>query len=293
MVYGLLITAVMMWSFVGVLVKYASLMVDSTMITVCRFLFGVIFLGALIKFNKQEFNFDWKNKWVWIGAIGKCVNYIFENIAVAIGFSYGIIINLPIQTAFLAIVSVGYFGEEINMRKIISILLCIGGVVLVSGKGSFLAMITADTTTILFVIAAIGAGIHIVSQKKLVGRMDSANMNFSTFLLCTMITSIPLPYTFHTTGEFSWLAVFSLLALGLITGISFYITSKVMEQLPLLTITIITNFSVIFSLLWSWLFFNEPIDEYVIFGAVTFIIGIVLLSIPEKERLKASSSESL
>jgi len=285
MAYVLLITAVMMWSFVGVLVKYASMMVDSSMITVCRFLFGVIFLGALIKFNKQEFAFNWRNKWIWIGALGKCVNYIFENIAVSIGFSYGIIINMPIQTAFLAVVSVFYFGERINFRKIISILLCIAGVVLVSGKGSFLAMITSNITTLLFAIAAIGAGIHIVSQKKLIGRMDSANMNFSTFLLCTIITGIPLPYTFHTTGEFSWIAVFSLIALGLITGISFYITSKVLGKLPLLTITIMTNFSVIFSLLWSWLFFNEPIDNYVIFGTVTFIVGIILLSIPEKRKI--------
>lgn len=290
MAYVMLITAVLMWSFVGVLVKYASMMVDSSMITVCRFLFGVIFLGALIKLNKQKFDFNWRNRWVWIGAIGKCVNYIFENIAVSIGFSYGIIINMPIQTAFLAIVSVCYLGEKINLRKIISILLCLAGVVFVSGKGSFLAMITSNITTILFAIAAIGAGIHIVSQKKLLGRMDSANMNFSTFLLCTIITGIPLPYTFHTTGEFSWIALFSLIALGLITGMSFYLTSKVLGKLPLLTITIMTNFSVIFSLLWSWLFFNERIDEYVIFGTVTFIVGIILLSIPEKS-IKQCNSE--
>ncbi|WP_094606027.1 hypothetical protein SPSIL_006930 [Sporomusa silvacetica DSM 10669] len=86
MAYVLLLTAAMMWSFVGVLVKYASMMVDSSTITVCRFLFGVVFLGLLIKINKQEFNLGWKNKWVWIGAIGKCVNYIFENIAISIGF---------------------------------------------------------------------------------------------------------------------------------------------------------------------------------------------------------------
>lgn len=292
MAYVLLITAAMMWSFVGVLVKYASMMVDSTTITVCRFLFGVIFLGLLIKCNKQKFDFNWKKKWVWIGAGGKCINYIFENIAIAIGFAYGNIINLPIQTAFLAIVSVCYFGEKINLLKIVSILLCIAGVILVSGKGSFFALISSDITTVLFAISAIGAGIHIISQKKLLGQMDSANMNFSTFLLCTVVTGTPLPYTFHTTGEFSWVALFSLVALGLITGISFYITSKVMEKLPLLTITIITNLSVIFSLLWAWIFFNEPIDGYVISGAITFIIGIVLLSIPEKEKLSVSSSES-
>ncbi|MBP2657145.1 MAG: hypothetical protein H6Q69_177, partial [Firmicutes bacterium] len=66
----------------------------------------------------------------------------------------------------------------------------------------------------------------------------------------------------------------------------------VLEKLPLLTIAITTNFSVVFSLLWAWIFFNEPIDEYVISGAITFIFGIVLLSIPEKENLSVSSSDN-
>ena len=292
MAYILLLAVVMMWSFVGVLVKYASMMVDSNTITVCRFLFGVIFLGLLIKINKQDFTGGWNNKWVWIGAIGKCINYIFENIAISIGFVYGNIINLPIQTVFLAVMSVFYFGEKINLRKIISILLCIAGVVLVSWKGSFSELIGSNITTVLFTISAIGAGVHIISQKKLIGRMDSANMNFSTFLLCTIITGAPVPYTFHTTGDFSIIAVFSLVALGLITGISFYMNSKVLERLPLLTIAIVTNFSVILSLLWAWIFFNEPITNYVISGAVTFIIGIVLLSLPAKENLSVTANEN-
>lgn len=292
MAYALLLIAVMMWSFVGVLVKYASMMVDSSTITFCRFIFGVIFLGILIKRNKQEFDLSWKKKWVWIGTIGKCINYIFENIAISIGFAYGNIINLPIQTVFLAAMSVFYFGEKINLRKIISILLCLVGVVLAGCKGSLSELIRSNITTILFTISAIGAGFHIMSQKKLIGQMDSANMNFSIFLLCTIITGIPVPYTFHTTGNVTIIALFSLVALGLITGISFYINSKALEKLPLLTIAILTNFSVIFSLLWAWIFFNEPIDEYIIAGALTFIIGIVLLSVPEKENLSVRSSEN-
>ncbi|WP_371373414.1 DMT family transporter [Sporomusa aerivorans] len=285
MAYILLLTAVVMWSFVGVLVKYASLMVDSNTITFCRFFFGVVFLGILIKTNQQDFKLGWHNKWVWIGAISKCINYIFENIAIAIGFAYGNIINLPIQTVFLAIMSVFYFGENITFRKIIAIALCIVGVILVSWKGSFAALISANLTTVLFIISGIGAGVHILSQKKLIGQMDSANMNFSTFLLCTVITGAPVTQTFHTNGEFSMTGLFSLVALGLITGISFYISSKVLAKLPLLTIAIVTNLSVIFSLLWSWVFFNEPITGYIISGAVTFIIGIVFLSMPAKERL--------
>lgn len=283
MAYVLLITAAMMWSFVGVLVKYASMMVDSSTITFCRFFFGVVFLGLLIKTKKLGCNLSWKNKWIWIGTIGKCINYIFENIAIAIGFAYGNIIGLPIQTVFLATVSVLCFGEKINLRKLVSILLCIIGVILVSWKGSIYELINSNITTVLFTISAIGAGLHVISQKKLVGRVDAANMNFSMFLLCTIITAAPMPYTFHVTGDISLIAWFALVALGLITGISFYLNSKVLEKLPLLVIAVVTNFSVIFSLLWAWLFFKEPINIYVISGAITFVLGIILLSVPERK----------
>lgn len=284
MTYVLLILVALMWSFVGVLVKAASLMVDSSMITFCRFFFGVLFLGLLLLYQKSPISLCWTNKWVWIGAIAKSINYISENIAVAIGFAYGGIVVLPVQAVFLALISAAYFQEEMYPRKLLAVLLCVIGVLIVSWKGAPISeLLGSAVTTSLFVIAGIGAGTHIACQKKLLPVMDSANMNFSIFLLSTLITAAPLPYTFHFTGNFSAIAVISLVALGFITGISFYINAKVLKKVPLLVSAIITNCSVLFSLLWAWLFFREPINEYVIAGAVIFILGIIILSIPRKE----------
>jgi drug/metabolite transporter (DMT)-like permease len=292
MPYILVLLIALMWSFVGVLVKYAAMMVDSGTITLCRFLFGVFFLALLLKAKQQKILFYWKNKWVWIAAIGKCVNYIFENIAISIGFAYGNVIVLPVQTMFLSFISILYFKEELYFRKISAVLLCVIGVMLVSWKGAPLSeLLSSGFITILFVISAIGAGIHIIGQKKLIDHMDSANMNFSIFLLSTFITAVPVPYTFHSTGSFSIVSAFSLIALGFITGISFYINAKVLKKIPLLVSAIISNCSVLFTLFWAWLFFREPINQYVILGAITFVLGIILLSIPRKTNLPANNVE--
>lgn len=283
MPYVLLVLVSLMWSFVGVLVKLASLSVDSSTITLCRFLFGVVFLGFLLKAQRQTIHLCLKNKWIWIAAFGKCINYIFENIAISIGFAYGNIIVPPIQAVTLAIISAHYFNEKMTKRKITSLILCVIGVLLVGWKGVPLSQIvSSNITTVLFVFSAIGTSIHIVGQKKLITSMDSANMNFSIFLICTVITAIPVPFTLPATANFSPSVIFSLVSLGIITGVSFYLNAIVLKKISLLITALISNCSVLFTLLWAWLFFQEPINEIVIAGAITFLLGIFMLHIPSR-----------
>lgn len=291
--YLLLMITAIMWSFVGVLVKFASTMVDSSTISLCRFLFGVIFLGILLIVKDKKIIFYWKYKWIWLGVIGKSISYISENLAISIGFAYGNVIVGPVQAVFLAFISVLYFKEEIYFRKIAAVILCILGVLFVNSKGEPISnfMGSGSLITGLFVITAIGAGIHTISQKKLIQQMDSANMNFSVFLLSTFITVIPVPYTFNYTGNFSYLAIFSLIALGFITGISFYINAKVLKRVPLLVATLLSNSSALFTLLWAWLIFDEPINIYIVTGALIFIAGIILLSIPRKDKISKSVTD--
>ncbi|MDP4090744.1 MAG: EamA family transporter, partial [Bacillota bacterium] len=101
----------------------------------------------------------------------------------------------------------------------------------------------------------------------------------------SVITAIPAPYTFKLTGHISFLAIFSLIALGFITGISFYINGIVLKRIPLLAAGLVSNSSVIFTLLWAWIFFREPINIHIILGSVTFVAGIILINIPRKIRV--------
>ncbi|WP_165452666.1 hypothetical protein [Paenibacillus thalictri] len=101
----LLLAATMSWSFVGILVKSASVMLDSSSIAFARFAFGVVALAALLLLLRQPLRVEYKNRWIWIGALGKSANYFFECIAIAIGFSYGNILVGPIQTVVLLLLN--------------------------------------------------------------------------------------------------------------------------------------------------------------------------------------------
>lgn len=279
--YIYIIIATLLWSFVGVMVKSASTMFSSSIITFGRFLFGFIFLGLFMKATGRKTFILWKDKWIWIGVFGKSLNYILENIAINIGYAYSNIIIWPVQSVFLLIVAFILFKEKITSIKVVASLFCLAGVFLVSWKGMSLTELFDGNllSSILLIFSAIGAGIHVTSLKALVNSADSGNINYSVFLLSSMITFIPVPFTFHTAESSNLLAILSLIGLGVVTGVSFYLNTEALKRISFLAAGIISNTSVLFTLLWSRLFLNESMNSYVISGVIILLIGMILISI--------------
>jgi drug/metabolite transporter (DMT)-like permease len=277
-----------MWSCVGVLVKFASQWVDSSIITFCRFFFGVLFLSAFILIKDKKLSVNFSYKWIWIGAIGKCMNYIFENLGVSMGYTYSQVLVYPASISFLVLITCFYFKEKISPRSWFAIGLCLLGMCFVSWNGKPLSFIlkTNGFISLIFIISAFGSSIHYLSQKILIENLESGKMNLSAFLIATVITAVPLPFKEGFTGSFSASAAVSLVALGAITGISFYIYANSLKTVPFLTAVIISNSGVLFSLIWAKLFFNDPIAFIAVIGTVIFFIGIVILNLPKGLSIK-------
>lgn len=282
--YVYLIIASLMWSFVGIMVKAASGMVSSSVITLFRFLFGAVFLAFFMLAKQKKPRVIWKDRWIWIGVFGKSCNYIFENIAITMGFASGNVVVWPVQAIFLAVVSVMLFGERINFRKALAVVFCILGVILISLRGEPFQGITGENLIplVLFVLAAIGAGIHVMSQKQLLRKMDSLSMNYSVFILASLITAVPVPFSFKVSTHPNLVAIVSLIGLGIVTGVSFYLYAEALKRIQLLVAVTISNSSVMFTLLWAWIFFKEEINLSMIAGAVIMLAGLILINIPNK-----------
>lgn len=289
----ILLIVSLMWSIVGTFIKVATSMVSSSLAAFLRFSIGVVFLAIFMLIKEKKITLNFRNKWIWIGAVGKCANYIFENIGISIGYSYGNILATPIQASIVAIVSSVYLKEKLNLRQWISVGLCIVGVFLVSWNGVPIKMIfTANGfTTLLFTLSALGIAAHFFSQKMLIETVSSSTMNISIFILCSAITALPLPFTSHMTGEVNAKGIIALLALGAITGTSFYLYANALKKIPLLIANIIGNSSILLNILWGWLFFKEPVTIYIILGALVFIGGIILLNLPKKIKFNKSIEE--
>lgn len=284
----MLLLATLAWSFVGILVTTASAMLDTTIITFSRFAIGIVFLGVFLLLKDGRIKLRGNLKWIWIGAIGKCCNYYFENIGIANGYAYGNILIPPIQTVVLLLVSTLILKDHVSKKGWIAAVLCIIGVLFISWNGQSLSLFLESDAqiTFLFAIAAVGAALHVLSQKMLIKHMDTGNMNFSVFLWCSLIMALPLPIQSQGfVGPSSGLAWLSVIILGLITGLSFYWFTEAVRRVPFPMIVIISNSSVLFTILWSYLFFREPITLYILSGAFAFIVGLVILNLPSRRPL--------
>nr|WP_275983963.1 DMT family transporter [Paenibacillus hamazuiensis] len=143
-------------------------------------------------------------------------------------------------------------------------------------------------TTVLFVLSAVGAAFHTLSQKKLAHHMDSGTMNFSIFFWCSLLMAIPVPIGFHWTGQPAFWPIAALLLLGLITGLSFYWFSQSLRTVPFTVAVIVSNSGVLFTILWAYLFFGDPITGYILFGTALLMGGLVLLNWPSRQKLRES-----
>ncbi len=289
----LLLLSTLMWSFVSIFVKAASFSLDSYTITFLRFFLGVIFLVLFILMSRRKIKITWKSKWIWYGALGKIMNYLFENYGVSVGFAYEQILISPFLTIFMLLFSIFYFKEKMTAFSWGSATLCLLGVLLISWNGLPINKLMEFDLflTFIFALSAFGASFHFVSQKILIDKMGAADMNLSIFLWCSILTTLPLPSQFQWSGEFSGISIFSLIVLGFITGTSFLIYAKALKKVSFLVAAILGNSSVLFTLLWSWLFYDEPITVFVIAGSILFLIGMVLLSLPGARSSKETQAK--
>jgi drug/metabolite transporter (DMT)-like permease len=283
--YLLVIICTLMWSFVGFFVKTASFTFDSSTITFARFFIGVIALIIFARITKQTIRWNFTSRLIWLGVIGKCVNYLCENAAIAIGFSYGNILVPPIQTITLIFISVLYFKQSLRSIEWVAVILCLTGVFLVQWNGVSLSEFFSNAILlILFVLSGIGASMHVLSQKLLVNKMDTGSMNASTFLLCSLVVFTPIPFQFEVQKTVPAMAVLSLIALGLITAFSFYLFAKALKLVPFTAAIILINSGILFTILWGKLFFNESVSLVVWVGAIFLLAGIVLTNWPAAKK---------
>ncbi|MBE6541112.1 MAG: DMT family transporter [Ruminococcaceae bacterium] len=284
--YIYVIITTIMFSLIGTCVTLAKTWVSSDVISFARFFFGVIFLLAFMLITKKKVSLRFTGSAIWLGVICKCVNYLTENYAISMGYSFGSIIGWPVQCVAILLFSIFFLKEKLTKTAVAGVILCVTGVIVISLNGQSVGQFfTGDglISLVLFVIAGTGAAGFTVAQKMLLDKMDSCNLNLSMFALCACITAAPLPITAEFTGEFSFSALFGLMMLGMVTCAAFLLSAEAMKTIPVFIVTVIQSMSVILTLIWAVLFFNEPVTAWIISGTLIFLCGMILVNKKKKK----------
>jgi drug/metabolite transporter (DMT)-like permease len=281
----IIILVSLLWSLVGIFVKIASLMVDSGTITFLRFFIGTVILGVIYRIHKGPLRILSRERWIWAGSIGKSASYLFENVGIVLGLSYGYIVGIPVSYILLLLAAVFVLKETVSRKHWAGASLALVGFVFMMLNGnSFTDMVTEHGfVNLLFVLSGIGVAVHFFSQKVLTQQTDSLTMNLSTFFWCSVITAIPLPGTFEF-KEFHMGALFSLIALGAITGLSFLWFSYALRTVPLFVANLVSNSTSVFIVIWGALFLGEVFSWQVIVGALLFTAGMIVANFPSRQK---------
>ena len=283
MKYILLFVPILMWSYVGILVKAAAFAFSPALISFFRFFFGVAFLGLYHAVTRKRPRLVFGDAWIWVAAAAKAINYVAENGAITRGASWGYIVEQPIQATALLIISVLYFRERPGMRKLSAAFLCIVGALLVGVKGFSAVRAGGAMDFLLFAVAALGSSAHMMGQKILMGRMDSGSMNLSVFLIASVFTALPLPFSGPALlGPLSPFPVVAAVSLGFITGASFLIWGVALTRFSFMTTGIFANSLGLFALLWGVLLRGEMPDAWSLAGTAVFISGLLVMNLPSR-----------
>ena len=290
--YLYVIITTLMFSLIGTCVTLAKSWVSSDIISFGRFFFGVLFLISFMLISRKKISLKFTGGAIWLGVTCKCINYLTENYAIAHGYSFGNIVVWPVQCVAILLFALFFLHEKISPAAIIGVILCVLGVGIISYNGQSLTQLLTGEgliSTLLFVIAGTGAAGFTMAQKMLLDKMDTCNLNLSMFALSAVITGVPLPVTAEFTGEFRLSALFGLMMLGLITCAAFIISAEAMKRLPVFLVTVIQSMNVLLTLVWSVLFFREPVTAWIVVGTLIFAVGMVLVNLKKRETAKAET----
>lgn len=290
--YLYVIITTLMFSLIGTCVTLAKAWVSSDIISFGRFFFGVLFLVSFMLLTRKKIALKCTGGAIWLGVICKCINYLTENYAIAHGYSFGNIVVWPVQCVAILLFALFFLKEKISPSAIVGVILCVLGVGVISFNGQSPAQLLTGEgliSTLLFVIAGTGAAGFTMAQKMLLDKMDSCNLNLSMFALSAVVTAIPLPVTAEFTGEFRISALFGLMMLGMVTCAAFILTAEAMKKLPVFLVTVIQSMNVLLTLLWSVLFFHEPVTGWIVGGTLIFAVGMILVNL--KKRIMKTKTE--
>jgi len=240
----------------------------------------LLFIGILI--IKPGLLVVKKNDLPWLigmGSISIGVFHVFWNQAVVmLGASLATVVqcNAPI---FVTIMAWFLFGEKITTRNIIAVILAAVGTILVSGIRGAGDWKIVPIGLLIALGSAITYGSLSLFGKKLSGDYSAWTIMFYIFTFGTITlfaVQLGQPDPWPTKPDF--LALFSGFVLfSTIAGFSLY--TSALKLLPASVASITATSEIFFAAILAYIFLNERMDIWQIFGSLLIITGVILVTL--------------
>ena len=219
---------------------------------------------------------------IGMGTISIGIFHVFWNQAVVmIGASLATVVqcNAPI---FVTIMAWFLFKEKITGRKIIAVVLAALGTILVSGISGVNQWKIVPLGLLIALGSAITYGSLSLFGKKLSGDYNALTIMFYIFSFGTLTlfaVQLGRPDPFPT--DLSFLPLFGgFILISTIIGFTLY--TAALRRLPASVAAITATSEIFFASILAYIFLQERVDQWQIFGSVLIIAGVILVSMAKE-----------
>ena len=285
----MLILAMTIWGTIGIFRRYIPM--PSGMIAFTRGLIGTLFLLLVILIGRKKISFKAiKDNLAWLILSGAlmAINWIllfeaykYTSVATATVCYY-------MEPVFVMMVSPIFLKEKLSVKKVICILISLGGMVFVSGLFKMKGFNTGEFKGVLLGLGAatLYASVVILNKKmRNIGSYDKTVIQLGTsifVILPYMLLAEDINVVFEPVG------IIMMLLVGVLhTGVAYTLYFGSMDNVKAQTIALFSYIDPVVAIILSALILREHIGMMEIIGAV-MVLGATLISeLPLFEKKKS------
>lgn len=277
---AMLVAAMCIFGTIGIVRKFIDL--PSSFVALCRAVIGTVFLLAVVMLRKTSIRFsEIRRNLPWLILSGALLGFNWIFLFEAYNYTTITCATLCYYMAPSLVVTGAHFlfGERLNLKKGICVLVALLGMVLVSGIPSTGIPSLSEIRGILY---GLGAAVLYACVILLNKKLTISSAFDKTIFQLGIAAVILLPYTFLTEdlslAGFTPLGIVLLIVAGIVhTGIAYALYFGSIKNLNAQTVALLSYIDPILAIILSALLLREPMGIGEILGAV-LILGAAYIS---------------
>ena len=291
---GLAISAAIIWSGNFIVAKTAATTIPPVMLSFLRWFFATVLIAPFAwKKYQQERQIVWQNKRYFF--FTAFTGFTCYNVLLYIAGHYTSAINLALigsLSAPIFAVAIGaiFFKEQVPLLRIIGLLLCIIGIIILIAKGSWIKLkaFHFEIGDLLSMLGALCFAIYNNLAKHKPKGVSSINFLFVGFCIGTsilfpsmliehIIVQKPLPITLYVVGTIAYLSIGCSFLAYLFWNHSIHLIG------PSSTV-LFSNLIPVFSTIEAVILLGEPFTSIHLISGVIVLVGLIIANISIKKQ---------
>lgn len=285
--YLYIILAAVFWGTMGIFVNYLSdLGLSTVQIAMLRSLVSLLFMTLLILCKDRKlFRIHLRDVWMFLGT-GIASYFLFNNCyfiaikEVGVAVSSVLLYTSPI---FVTLMSCIFFHEKLTKRKVLCLILAVGGCALVSGLASGNIVSVSAVGILIGLASGFCYALYSIFSTYALRKYQVITVTFYTFLFgaaAALLIGDPVD-TFRIIANPTGLLW--TLALGIISGaVPYFLYTLGLSRVDPSHAAVIATAEPVVASLIGIFFFRESADVFTVLGIVLIIGAAVMLNLHAK-----------